>query len=473
MPSPCRAVADRVARVGVSLLTVALIVAACSGGDAGSVAPAPTGPPTTTTVAAVPDAVVSEEPPSWLIERAGDATTTFEVSDRSYNLSARNLGLTARIRFADGDEIFEARFDDDTGLGPDFNANSCTSCHVNNGRHARTIDPGYVGIGPVVHVSAEGADDGDAPLSLPGYGTRFQTYAVGGNEAEAQVNVLYDYTEGAYPDGTPYELRRPIVSVIGREGMLPADAQLSLRIPPPVAGPGLLEYVPEADIVAAADPDDSDGDGISGEVQWVTVDGETRLGRHGWKAETPDLVRQSAGALAEDMGIGTSVHPVAGSVEVNDDDLADLAFYVEGLAIPAGRDIDDPDVIRGANLFDTVGCTSCHTPQQRTGTTQVPELDDLVIIPFTDLLLHDMGPGLADDRPVFNASGQEWRTAPLWGIGLLEIVNGHVSLLHDGRARSIEEAILWHGGEAQGVTDTFMALSAADRASLIRFVESR
>ncbi|MEM9468218.1 MAG: di-heme oxidoredictase family protein [Actinomycetota bacterium] len=471
MPSPCRAVADRrVARVGVSLLTAALIGAACSGGGADSDALEVT---PTTTVA--PDSTVTfppEDPPAWLIERAGDATTTFEVSDRSYNLSARNLGLTARIRFADGDDIFEAFFSVDDGRGPDFNASSCTSCHVNNGRHDQRIQSGYVGIGPVVHVSAEGAAEGERPLALPGYGTRLQTYANEG-EAEAQVNVLYEYTEGTYPDGAAYELRRPIVSVVGREGMLPADAQLSLRIPPQVAGPGLLEYVPAEDILAVADPDDADGDGISGEVQWVPVGDELVIGRHGWKAEAPDLVHQSAGALAEDIGVGTALVPVADSIELSDAELADLAFYVEGLAVPAGRDIDDPEVIRGANLFETIGCTSCHTPVQRTGTTQAPELDDLVIVPFTDLLLHDMGPGLADDRPVLNASGQEWRTAPLWGIGLLDLVNGHTSLLHDGRARSVEEAILWHGGEAQGVTDAFMELSAEDRAALIRFVESR
>ena len=471
MPSPCRPGTDRrVAPVGVALLIAALLGAACSGGGADTDALEVTPATSTTTTEAVSFPV--EDPPPWLIERAGDATTTFEVSERSYNLSARNLGLAARIRFADGDDIFEAFFNVDDGRGPDFNASSCTSCHVNNGRHQQRIEGGYVGIGPVVHVSAEGAGEGERPASLPGYGTRLQTYANDG-EAEAQINVLYEYTEGTYPDGTPYELRRPIVSVVGREGMLPADAELSLRIPPQVAGPGLLEYIPEADIIAAADPDDADDDGISGEVQWVPDGDELRVGRHGWKAENFDLVHQSAGALAEDIGVGTSLFPVAGSVELSDEDLADLAFYVEGLAVPAGRDVDDPEVIRGANLFETIGCSSCHTPTQRTGTTQVPELDDLVIVPFTDLLLHDMGPGLADDRPVLNASGQEWRTAPLWGVGLLDLVNGHTSLLHDGRARSVEEAILWHGGEAQGVTDAFMSLTAEDRAALIRFVESR
>lgn len=411
--------------------------------------------------------------PRWLVERAGDATTTFEVSERSYNLSARNVGLAARIRFADGDEIFETFFTPASGLGPDYNSDGCTTCHVNNGRQGAPLDGAYLGVGPVVHVSRAGAGELEAPFALPGYGARLQTYAVDG-EAEATISILWEYVDGQYPDGTTYRLRRPVVSVVGRDGMLPVGAELSLRIPPQVAGPGLLEFVPESDIVAAADPDDLDGDGISGEVQWILdADGTPRVGRHGWKAESFDLIHQSAAALAEDIGISTSIDSGAGGIELGDDDLADLAFYVEALAIPAGRNIDDPTVIAGANLFESIGCTGCHTPRQRTGQTNTPELDDLVIYPFTDLLLHDMGPGLADGRAVFAASGSEWRTAPLWGVGLLDEVNGHLSLLHDGRARSVEEAILWHGGEARAITDAFMALTAEQRAAIIAFVESR
>lgn len=411
--------------------------------------------------------------PTWLVERSAGNATTFEISDRSFDLPAPGLGPDAAERFAAGDTAFQTRFDSGTGLGPDFNADGCNACHVNNGRQRAPIGNGYVGIGPVVHVSTPGAGEGEAPFALPGYGTRLQTYATAG-DAEAQINVLWETLEASYPDGTPIELRRPVVSIVGREGMLPVDAQISLRIPPQVAGPGLLDLVPEADIVAAADPDDADGDGISGEVQWVPVtDGTVQVGRHGWKAENVDLLHQSASALAEDIGVGTALTPIDGEIEFGDDELAALAFYIEALALPAGRDVDDPTVARGAAMFDSVGCASCHTPQLRTGSDGTPELADLVIHPFTDLLLHDLGAGLADDRPVYGASGTEWRTAPLWGIGLLDMVNGHVSLLHDGRARSIEEAILWHGGEAQAVTDAFMALDAADRAALIRFVESR
>jgi len=415
----------------------------------------------------------TETAPSWLVADAGGAATTHEVSARSYDLPAPNLGDEAQRRFATGDALFQQFFRPENGLGPDFNADSCTSCHVGNGRQATPIRQGYIGTGPVVHVSVAGASESEAPFELPGYGTRLQTYAVSG-EQEAQVSVLWETIDGTYPDGTPYELRRPVVSVVGREGMLPVGAQLSLRIPPQVAGPGLLDLVDDADILAAADPDDADGDGISGEVAWV-VDpaGDRRIGRHGWKAETVDLVHQTIGALAEDVGVGTAVSPVDGAVELSDDEVDAIAFYLETLAVPAGRDLDDPDVVRGAALFETVGCTSCHTPVQRTVSTRVPELDDISIVPFTDLLLHDLGPGLDDGRAVFTASGAEWRTAPLWGIGLLELVNGHLSLLHDGRARSVEEAILWHAGEAEAVTAAFVALDATDRAALIRFVESR
>jgi len=419
-----------------------------------------------------PQETPGEPAPDWLIARAADATTTFEVSERSFNLSARNVGLTARIRFADGDEVFEAFFDEASGLGPDYNAEGCTSCHVNNGRLPDAITDGPLPIGPVVHVSAADSRRTIPPVSLPGYGTRLQVDATRGTP-EATVTVAWELIDGTYPDGTPYQLRRPNLTIVGRDDAFPDDAQISLRIPTQVAGPGLLEFVPDSDLLAAADPDDTDGDGISGTIQWVP-DGDTvRIGRHGWKAENADLLHQTAGALADDMGISSSLRPDNTGTEISDHDLADLAYYVEALAIPAGRDVDDPDVIAGANLFTSVGCADCHTPQQRTGDTNTAELDDLVIVPFTDLLLHDMGPGLDDGRPVHMASGREWRTAPLWGIGLLETVNGHISLLHDGRARSIEEAILWHGGEGQTSNDAFQNLTRQDRAKLLRFVASR
>ncbi len=433
--------------------------------------------------AADDDDAPTADGPDWLVELSGDAATTFEVSGQSFNLAAANLTSASLLRFTEGDTTFQKFFDAQNGLGPDFNAAGCNTCHVNNGRQSSPLGNGYVGIGPVVHVSIAGAGPDERPFELPGYGTRLQTYAVEG-EAEAQIKVLWEELGGSYPDGAIYSLRRPTVSVVGRDGMLPADAELSLRIPPQVAGPGLLEHVAEADIITRADPDDIDGDGISGRVQWVPnadrgsdtspdASPEFLVGRHGWKAENFDLTHQSAGALADDMGLGTTVFPVAELVEIDDARLADLAFYMEGLAIPAGRHTDNPEVIGGAALFDSIGCSSCHTPQLRTTNAATPELSDLTIYPFTDMLLHDLGMGLDDGRSVLQASGAEWRTAPLWGIGLLQIVNGHVSLLHDGRARSIEEAILWHGGEAEAASQEFQALTAPNRVMVLAFVASR
>ncbi|RMH66813.1 MAG: hypothetical protein D6683_18320, partial [Actinomyces sp.] len=416
-------------------------------------------------------AAAGDTAPDWLVERAGGATTTFEVSIRSFNLSARDLGLPDRIHFAESNTAFEAHRTPAEGLGPDINATSCLSCHVDNARHGTPLVEGPLVTGPVVHVSAPGAAPDEAPRPLPGFGTRLQTAVAGPDappEPEAVVELAWEEVPGTYPDGTPYSLRRPILEISSARAPVPADAQISLRTPTQVAGPGPLEMVPTADILALADPDDADGDGISGRPNRVrTATGRTALGRFGWKAENPDLVHQSAGALAEDLGITSELAPVDGGgrrtgAEFDRATVELIAFYVEGLAIPAGRDVDDPDVVAGARLFESVGCTACHTPTLRTaafdpglvhadagtraGTSPIKGLADQVIHPFTDLLLHDMGPGLDDGRPVYAASGAEWRTAPLWGIGLLETVNGHRELLHDGRARSVEEAILWHGG---------------------------
>ncbi len=486
-----------------ALVPILILVAACAPDD-----PPPAEPPPADAPAASPPSVGahrSGSPPGWLVERAGGATTTFEVSVRSFNLSARDLGLPDRIRFADSNTAFEADRDAADGLGPDLGfdpavgTTSCLSCHADNARQRSPLVPGPLVAGPVVHVSAPGAGPGGAPRPLPGFGTRLQTGVADVPGApttpEARIELAWEEIPGSYPDGTPYSLRRPVLDISSERRPFPGDALVSLRIPPQVAGPGPLEMVPSADILARADPDDRDGDGISGRPNLVpTATGDVALGRFGWKAENPDLVHQSAGALAEDLGITSDLVPVDGGgratgAEIDSATVELIAFYVEGLAIPAGRDVDDPDVVAGARLFEEVGCTSCHTPTlvtaafdpdlvradpgTRAGTSPLRGLADQVVHPFTDLLLHDLGPGLDDGRPVFGASGSEWRTAPLWGIGLLETVNGHRELLHDGRARSVPEAILWHGGEAAASVEAFRHLDAADRARLVRFVESR
>jgi CxxC motif-containing protein (DUF1111 family) len=256
-----------------------------------------------------------------------------------------------------------------------------------------------------------------------------------------------------------------------------------------VFGVGLLEAVPAAEVEAAADPDDRDHDGISGRANHV-IDPETgqlALGRFGWKANVASVKAQNAGAFAGDIGITSSVkpdqpctgaqatclaQPSGGDPEVSDRKLDQVTFYTRTLAVPARRHAGDPRTRDGQRTFDRIGCESCHTAQLTTGDSDLPSLAHQTIRPYTDLLVHDLGPGLADDRPDGEASGREWRTAPLWGIGLVETVNGHTRFLHDGRARNLLEAILWHGGEAEDARDAFAKLSKQDRDDLLAFLAS-
>ena len=248
--------------------------------------------------------------------------------------------------------------------------------------------------------------------------------------------------------------------------------------------------MPEADLVARADPEDRDGDGISGRANYAPdpEDGSIKLGRYGWKAGAVSLRQQTAGALLGDMGITSSVFPEAnctaaqeacarqprgGDPEISDADLDALVFYMQMLSPTGRRNGNDPAVLKGSDLFETAGCAACHTPQMKS--REHPEagtLSNLVFHPYSDFLLHDMGEGLADNRSEFLANGREWRTPPLWGLGLTELVNGNTYYLHDGRARSLQEAILWHGGEAERSRQAFVKMPKADRAALISFLES-
>lgn len=312
------------------------------------------------------------------------------------------------------------------------------------------------------------------------------------------MTITYEETAVALNGGETVMLRRPTYSVddLGY-GPLDPDVMLSPRVAPQMIGLGLLEAIHPADILANADPDDLDGDGISGKPSWVRdpETGDLVLGRFGWKASNPTVHTQTAGAFNGDIGISnpgapdphgdctegqpacrempTGVQERLGDTEAPDPILDLVVFYSRNLAVPARRDVDDPDVLHGKELFYDTGCAACHRPKFVTSReAQDPELRFQLIWPYTDMLLHDMGEGLADNRPVGDASGTEWRTAPLWGIGLTETVNGHTFFLHDGRARNLLEAILWHGGEAQTARDTVVAMTPDERAALIRFLES-
>ena len=317
-----------------------------------------------------------------------------------------------------------------------------------------------------------------------------QDRAIVGVPIEGEFIIVYQEMPGVFVDGEPYSLRRPTYRFRKLAfGPMNPETLVSPRVAPAIVGMGLLEAIPEADILSAADPDDADGDGISGRVNmvWDERKGAMSLGRFGWKANVPTVEQQTAGAFLGDLGVTSELFPEenctapqencmaapdGGRPEIGEKRLADVVFYTQTLAVPAMRDISDPQVQKGSQIFVQAGCAVCHTPRHTTGPHEIEALSNQTIYPYTDLLLHDMGPELADGRPDFEANGQEWRTPPLWGIGLVETVSGHTMFLHDGRARNLTEAILWHGGEGAAARDAFKALTKEEREALIRFLNS-
>lgn len=345
-------------------------------------------------------------------------------------------------------------------LGPHFVAKSCVACHANNGR-ALPPKPGTPMYQTVIKTGSE-------------LGGALQPQATNG-EPEAGASIAsWSTVEGRYGDGTTFTLRKPIYAFTGK-----TPQQFSVRLTPQLVGLGLLEAIGESDVLALADPDDTNSDGISGRPQIVTDEtGKRRLGRFGYKAGQPTVRHQVAGALNSDMSVTTSVFPKhedgsSGDPELSDAALADLTRYISLLGVSARRDLDDTEAQRGEQLFTQVGCTACHTPRFTTSPHHpFAELRGQTIQPYTDLLLHDLGDGLADNLGEHEASGREWRTPPLWSIGLTSGVSGGEAYLHDGRARTLEEAILWHGGEGERAKEAFRTMPAADRAALMKFLKS-
>jgi CxxC motif-containing protein (DUF1111 family) len=283
--------------------------------------------------------------------------------------------------------------------------------------------------------------------------------------APGRFEVQWEEIASRYPSGEGFTLRRPSLRITQlSHGPLDPSTRLSLRSPPAVFGGGLIEAVPDDVLLSRTDPYDADRDGISGRAQRTrdADTGATRVGRFGWKAAQPSLFAQSLAALQVDLGVSGHAS-----------DVDPLVFYLRALGVPARRRVTDRVVVRGERLFTELGCSDCHRPRLSTGHMDGwPELSGQTIGAFTDLLLHDMGPGLADGVVELGAVGSEWRTPPLWGLGLLRTVSGEVRLLHDGRARSPEEAILWHGGEAEAAGQRFRELPRTDRNAMIRFLDS-
>ncbi len=434
---------------------------------------------------------------------SGGDLTHFFFGDISFITEAQNLPWQLQATFDDGDGVFERPFSpavasgyraDADGVGPLFNSTACEGCHVEDGRAAPPVEFGKPADGLLFRVSIPGADEHGGPKPHPVYGGQLADNAIPGHKPEVKIDIAYQEIIGQYADGMEYRLQKPVYSFPEQNyGPLGDDAMISPRIAPFMIGMGLIDAITEQDMLTYADPDDKDGDGISGKANnvWSVEFNKYMLGKYGWKAETPTLNHQGMDAAVNDMGVTNPLFPVENCtvaqgdckqalsgttdapVEMTEKQMNAVTTYLEFLGVP-GRDyLDNPDVIRGEKLFKDSGCESCHRETFVTGTEQRQRrLHNQTIHPYSDFLLHDMGPLLADNRPSFDADGYEWRTPPLWGIGMVETVNGHTRFMHDGRARNLEEAILWHGGEAELSKQRFTQLALSDREAIIKFLKS-
>lgn len=455
-----------------------------------------------------------DAPEPFEANSAGAATSTASLNANAFSHPSENLTLEGREQFFVGNGLFRkvwvsspSSTTASDGLGPLFNARGCQRCHLKDGRGHPPSGPGDSAESMLVRLSVptrelvgeEQAADLIGYVSAdPVYGGQLQDNAVAGVPAEARIDMTWEEFDVPLEGEPAARLRRPILELANPGyGPFAPELMTSIRVAPQMIGLGLLEAIHPGDIYALEDPDDLDGDGISGRAHTVALPGtnETLLGRFGWKAAMPTLKLQTADAFLNDMGISSPLKPDAhgdctatqtecldsphgvqadlGDTEAPDPVLDLVTFYSSNLAVPQRRDVGSPEVLRGKAIFHELQCATCHQPNFVTSRdAKDPAHRFQLIWPYTDLLLHDMGDDLADNRPDGQANGREWRTPPLWGIGLTETVSGHTQLLHDGRARNLTEAILWHGGEAQSSRDAFAELSPAERSDLIAFLGS-
>jgi CxxC motif-containing protein (DUF1111 family) len=451
-------------------------------------------------------------------EHPGGAATSTRRTDATDAFShfSPNMGLSKELDFKLGNAIFRkfwvsapSSTKSSDGLGPLYNARACQSCHLKDGRghppRGERIEDRSVSmflrlsIPPETDAHRKALAEGRlAIIPEPTYGAQLQELGVQGHPGEGRMIVTYTETPVELAGGEVVSLRQPNYRIVDLGyGPLHPRTMTSPRMAPQMIGLGLIEAIPAEAIRAGEDPDDRNGDGISGRANrvWSVEHQELMLGRFGWKAGQATVLQQAAEAFSGDIGIGSWINPQAwgdctalqtpcrdaphgGTARAPHEEISakllDLvAFYARNLAVPPRRDWDAPEILAGKRLFHASGCAACHAPSFTTGDTSPDQhLQQQKIWPYSDFLLHDMGEGLADGRPEALADGREWRTAPLWGIGLTETVNGHTFFLHDGRARNVTEAILWHGGEAQRARDAFAQLPAEDRRRLVAFVNS-
>lgn len=422
---------------------------------------------------------------------SGGVATVFDETSKALGHQLPGLNDRDSRMHSLGDAGFSQTFVTDPapnfgGIGPIYNNVSCISCHHNDGKGTPTA--GTITSSLLIRVATGAPNEHGGPSGLPGFGNQIQDLSIQGVAPEAKVNISYTNRTITYPDGTTTDLRVPAYSLLN--SYLPLGAyQLSPRLAPPVFGLGLLENIPEATITGFAQANQKNKNGIAGHPNYV-YNPETKraeIGRFGLKANTSSLYVQVASAYHQDMGITNTLFPqkscygqsqmsavyMPEKINLPDSMLHAVTFYVQSLAVPARRKVNDPVVKSGEAIFSSINCSGCHIPTMNTGVhLGFSQLSNQRIHPYTDLLLHDMGKDLADGYTDYLANGNEWKTPALWGIGLFEKTNGTPFYLHDGRARTLEEAILWHGGEAQNSRNAFMQLSAGDRQALIQFIKS-
>ena len=445
-------------------------------------------------------------------EKTGGDTTVYATGRNAFSFPLANLHDEERTRFVIGNSFFKrnwvqapASTKARDGLGPHFIARSCAGCHVQDGRgqppdftKGLTEQP----VGLLLRLSIPGTDAHGGPKHEPVYGDQFANFAVSNVQPEGEISMRYKTVQGRFADGTAYQLQAPTYGFSKLNyGPMRPDTMVSPRVAPHLIGVGLLELITDADILANARNQAEAGGAIRGVVNqvWDAPTQQMRLGRFGWKANVASLAHQTAGAFHGDIGITSSLFPdetctptqldclaaprgaKGKAPELDDSTFEQVVFYQATLAPPARRNVRDPQVLQGQRLFAQAQCVQCHRPSYTTAKElfppltprlSSPALTNQTIYPYTDMLLHDMGEGLADGRPDFQATGRQWRTPPLWGIGLIPDVNGHQRLLHDGRARGVLEAILWHDGEAREAKQSVLKMNAADRQALVKFVES-
>lgn len=437
--------------------------------------------------------------------KSGGDTSVKKEGPNAFSLPAANLPMSKRLDFSVGNSFFRnpwvsapASTDARDGLGPLFNTNGCQNCHIKDGRGHPPEKGDSHAVSMLVRLSipALTAEQKKAVITSgvipePTYGGQLQDFALQDQKPEGQISIRYSDVPVTFSDGTTVVLRKPTVEIRDLAyGEMHPQTLLSARVAPSMIGLGLLESIAEETLLQWADEDDLNQDGISGKLNkvWDVQTQSLAIGRFGWKAGQPTLMQQNAAAFNGDLGLTSHLFPQenctdrqdlcrklpnGGSPEVSDNILDFVEFYSQHLAVPIRRNVNDPQVKLGETLFVQSGCESCHKQTVKTAKREaLPALSEQTIHPYTDLLLHDMGPGLADNRPEYLANGQEWRTPPLWGIGYTQEVNDHTYFLHDGRARNLMEAVLWHGGEAEAAKQNVLKMSAKERDALIAFLNS-